>query len=396
MSDKALSEQDITSKYILPALQKAGWDSDTQIREQYTFTAGRIIVRGKTVKRGERKRVDVLLFHKNHYPIAVIEVKDGSHTVGDGMQQGVEYAAALDASFVYSTNGDAFLEHDRLRAEGDIEQELPLDAFPSPQELYARWAKAKKLSPDVEAIVAQDYFEEKDRKPRYFQEVAINRATEAIAAGKNRLLLVMATGTGKTYTAFQIIWRLWKAKKAKRILFLVDRNILADQAIINDFKHFGNKMTKVEGHNVDKAYEVYLALYQGLTGTEEEQNIFKQFSPDFFDMIIVDECHRGVARENAKWRDILSYYQSAAQIGLTATPKETKDISTQHYFGEPVYTYSLRQGIADGFLAPYKVIRVILDRDVEGYRPEEGTIDQYGYEVPDEVYKDRKSTRLNS
>ena len=387
MSDKALSEQDITSKYILPALQKAGWDSDTQIREQYTFTAGRIIVRGKTVKRGERKRVDVLLFHKNHYPIAVIEVKDGSHAVGDGMQQGVEYAAALDAPFVYSTNGDAFLEHDRLRAEGDIEQEISLDAFPSPQELYARWAKAKKLSPDAEAIVAQDYFEEKDRKPRYFQEVAINRATEAIAAGKNRLLLVMATGTGKTYTAFQIIWRLWKAKKAKRILFLVDRNILADQAIINDFKHFGNKMTKVEGHNVDKAYEVYLALYQGLTGTEEEQNIFKQFSPDFFDLIIVDECHRGVARENAKWRDILSYYQSAAQIGLTATPKETKDISTQHYFGEPVYTYSLRQGIADGFLAPYKVIRVILDRDVEGYRPEEGTIDRYGHEVPDEVYK---------
>ena len=387
MPNKNLSEQDITTKFVLPALQKAGWNSDTQIREQYTFTAGRIMVRGKEAKRGERKQVDVLLFYKNHYPIAVIEVKDSSHAVGDGMQQGLGYAEALDTPFAYSTNGKAFLEHDRLSKEGKIENELQLDQFPSPQDLYARWAKAKNLSSDVEEIVAQDYFEEQGRSPRYFQEVAINRATEAIAAGKNRLLLVMATGTGKTYTAFQIIWRLWKAKKAKRILFLVDRNILADQAIINDFKHFGNAMTKVEGHNVDKAYEVYLALYQGLTGTEEEQNIFKQFSPDFFDLIVVDECHRGSAKENSKWRDVLEYYKGATQIGLTATPRETKDISTQNYFGEPIYTYSLRQGIDDGFLAPYKVIRVILDRDVEGYRPEEGTIDKYGYEVPDEIYK---------
>ncbi len=387
MTDKNLSEQDITSKYVLPTLQKAGWNSDTQIREQYTFTAGRIIVRGKTVKRGEQKRVDVLLFHKNHYPIAVIEVKDGSHAVGDGMQQGLGYAEALDVPFVYSTNGKSFLEHDRLLDQGNVEQELPPDHFPSPQELYTRLAKAKNFTPAVEEAVAQDYFEEKGRTPRYFQEVAINRAIGAIVGGKNRLLLVMATGTGKTYTAFQIIWRLWKAKKAKRILFLVDRNILADQAIINDFKHFGTAMTKVEGHSVDKAYEVYLALYQGLTGTEEEQNIFKQFSPDFFDLIVVDECHRGSAKENSKWRDILAYYKSATQIGLTATPKETKDISTQNYFGEPIYTYSLRQGIDDGFLAPYKVIRVILDRDVEGYRPEEGTVDRYGYEVPDEVYK---------
>lgn len=387
MPAKNLSEQDVTSKYVLPALQKAGWDSATQIREQYSFTAGRIIVRGKTVKRGEQKRVDVLLFHKNHYPIAVIEVKDGSHSVGDGMQQSLDYAKSLDTPFCYSTNGNAFLEHNRTLKEGKIEQELSLDNFPAPQELYSRWAKAKNLSQNIEEVVSQDYFEEKDRTPRYFQEVAINRTIEAIAKEKKRLLLVMATGTGKTYTAFQIIWRLWKAKKARRILFLVDRNILADQAIINDFKHFGNAMTKIEGHNVDKAYEIYLALYQGLTGTEEEQNIFKQFSPDFFDLIVVDECHRGSANANSKWRDVLSYYNSATQIGLTATPKETKDISTQNYFGEPTYTYSLRQGIDDGFLAPYKVIRVILDRDVEGYRPEEGTIDRYGNEVPDEIYK---------
>jgi len=385
--EKNLSEQDVTTKFIIPALEKAGWDSTTQIREQYSFTAGRIVVRGKTVKRGDQKRVDVLLFHKNHYPIAVIEVKDGSHTVGDGMQQGLGYANALDTPFAYSTNGSAFLEHDRLLKKGNIEQELPLEHFPSPQELYSRWAKAKKITKDTEEVISQDYFEEKGRTPRYFQEVAINRATEAIAAAKKRLLLVMATGTGKTYTAFQIIWRLWKMKKAKRILFLVDRNILADQAIINDFKHFGNAMTKIEGHNVDKAYEIYLALYQGLTGTEEEQNIFKQFSPDFFDLIVVDECHRGSAKNNSKWRNVLEYYKSAAQIGLTATPKKTKDISTQNYFGEPIYTYSLRQGIDDGFLAPYKVIRVILDRDVEGYRPEKGTVDKYGYELPDEIYK---------
>lgn len=387
MANKNLSEQDITTKFILPALQKAGWDSATQIREQFSFTAGRIIVRGKTVKRGEQKRVDVLLFHKNHYPIAVIEVKDGSHSVGSGMQQGLDYAEALDAPFAYSTNGSAFLEHNRLTKEGSVEQEVNLDNFPTPQELYNRWATAKNLSQNVEEVVSQDYFEEKGRTPRYFQEVAINRTIEAFANAKKRLLLVMATGTGKTYTAFQIIWRLWKAKKAKRILFLVDRNILADQAIINDFKHFGNAMTKIEGHNVDKAYEVYLALYQGLTGSEEQSNIFKQFSPDFFDLIVVDECHRGSAKENSKWRDVLEYYKSATQIGLTATPKETKDISTQNYFGEPIYTYSLRQGIDDGFLAPYKVIRVILDRDVEGYRPEEGTIDKYGNEVPDEIYK---------
>ncbi len=385
--NKKFSEQDITSKYVIPALQKAGWDLNTQIREQYTFTAGRIIVRGKIVSRGEKKRVDVLLFYKNHYPIAVIEVKDGSHNIGDGMQQGLDYAKALDVSFAYSTNGAAFIEHDRIIQGGDIEKEITLDNFPSPQELYARRTSTRKLTSDGEGVVSQDYFEEKGRFPRYFQEIAINRTIEAIATGQKRLLLVMATGTGKTYTAFQIIWRLWKAKKAKRILFLVDRNILADQAIVNDFKHFGNAMTKVAGHNVDKAYEIYLALYQGITGNEDEQNIFKQFSPDFFDLIIVDECHRGSAKENSRWRDVLEYYKSAAQIGLTATPKETKDISTQNYFGEPIYTYSLRQGIDDGFLAPYKVIRVILDRDVEGYRPEEGTKDKYGYEVPDEIYK---------
>lgn len=387
MDNKNLSEQDITSKLILPALLKAGWDLNSQVREQYTFTAGRIIIQGKTVKRGERKRADILLFYKNHYPIAVIEVKDKSYSVGAGMQQGLNYATVLDAPFAYSTNGFAFLEHDLTVGQGDIEKEIKLENFPSPMELYNRWIKSKQQPENLEQALSHDYFEERDKSPRYFQEVAINRTTEAFINGQKRILLVMATGTGKTYTAFQIIWRLWKAKKAKRILFLVDRNILADQAIINDFKHFGSSMTKIEGHNIDKAYEIYLALYQGVTGSEEEQNIFKQFSPDFFDLVIVDECHRGSASENSKWRDVLNYYSTATQIGLTATPKETKDVSTQHYFGDPIYTYSLRQGIEDGFLAPYKVIRVILDRDVEGYRPEIGTVDNYGQTVPDEIYK---------
>jgi type I restriction enzyme, R subunit len=386
-SKKELSEQDICSKYILPALTDAGWDLQKQIREQYSFTAGRIIVRGKTVFRGEQKRVDFVLYHRGHLPLALIEAKDNTHSVGAGMQQALGYAEALDVPFVYSTNGDAFLEHNRLAKTGAVERELTLNEFPSPEALYERFVKAKNLAHEQEQIISQDYYYEIDGKtPRYFQQVAINRATEEIAKGKKRLLLVMATGTGKTYAAFQIIWRLWKAGVKKRVLFLVDRNILADQPIMNDFRHFGDKMTKIQHRQVDKAYEVYLGLYQGLSGIEEEKNIFKQFSPDFFDLIIVDECHRSVAREDAAWREILEYYKNATQIGLTATPKETADISTQTYFGEAVYTYSLRQGIEDGFLAPYKVIRVTLDRDAEGYRPTAGEVDKYGNPMPDQIF----------
>ncbi len=386
-SKKELTEQDICSKFILPAVTSAGWDLQASIREQYSFTAGRIIVRGKTVRRGDRKRVDFILFHKPNLPIALIEAKDNNHSVGAGMQQALDYAEALDIPFVYSSNGDAFLEHNRLSKSGIKEQEISLEAFPSPDELYRRYCELKNISPSIEAVLDQEYFQEiGGKEPRYFQKVAINRVVEAIARKQNRILLVMATGTGKTYTAFQIIWRLWKAKEKKRILFLIDRNNLATQAMMNDFRHFGDKMVKIKNRKVDKSYEIYLALYQGLTGTEEEKNIFKQFSPDFFDLVIVDECHRGSARENSAWRDILDYYASATQIGLTATPKETKDISNQTYFGEPIYTYSLRQGIDDGFLAPYKVVRVTIDRDVEGYRPEEGKLDAYGNEIPDRVY----------
>jgi len=384
---KTLTEQDICSKYILPAVTGAGWDLHVSIREQYGFTAGRIIVHGKTIRRGERKRADFILYHKPHFPIALIEAKDNNHSVGAGMQQALEYAEALDIPFVYSSNGDAFLEHDRLAKNGMKECEISLDAFPSPQELYGRYCELKHITPTIESTISQDYFQEiGGKEPRYFQNVAINRAVEAIARGQNRILLVMATGTGKTYTAFQVIWRLWKAKVKKRILFLVDRNILADQAMMNDFKHFGDAMVKIQHRKVDKSYEIYLALYQGVTGNEEEKKIFKQFSPDFLDLVIVDECHRGSAKENSAWRDVLDYYSSATQIGLTATPKETKDISNHMYFGEPIYTYSLREGIDDGFLAPYKVVRVTIDRDVEGYRPEEGKLDAYGNEIPDRVY----------
>ena len=387
MAKTDLSEQDICSKFILPAITKAGWDLQNQIREQFSFTAGRIIVKGKTVVRGERKRADFILFHKSNFPIAIIEAKDNNHSVGAGMQQALNYAEALDIPFVYSSNGNAFLEHSRLSKEGKKEQEISLNNFPSPAELYKRYLELKNISSKTQEIIEQDYFQElSGKEPRYFQQVAINRTVEAIANGAKKILLVMATGTGKTYTAFQIIWRLWKLKTKKRILFLVDRNILADQAIINDFKHFGDKMVKIHNRKIDKAYEIYLALYQGITGIEEERNIFKQFSPDFFDLVIVDECHRGSARANSLWHDVLEYYKNATQIGLTATPKETKDISTQTYFGEPIYTYSLRQGIDDGFLAPYKVIRATIDRDVEGYRPEQGQTDAYGNEIPDRIY----------
>lgn len=388
-----LSERDVCTKFITPALTKAGWGLQNQIHEEVSFTKGRIIVRGKTVARGKAKRVDYLLHYRPNLPLAVIEAKDGSHSPDAGLPQAVNYGEMLDVPFVYSSNGNGFIEHDRTVSSGKVQREFSMDAFPSPKELYERYRKWKNITEPAEGIIAQEYHEDVGGKePRYFQRIAINRAVEAIAKGKPRLLLVMATGTGKTHVAFQIAWRLWKAEAKKRILFLVDRNILADQPRLNDFAPFGDKMTKITGRNADKSYEVYLALYQAVTGTEEERNVYKQFSPDFFDLIIVDECHRGSAKANAAWRDVLEYYSSATQIGMTATPKETKDISNIEYFGEPIYTYSLKQGIEDGFLAPYKVVRITLDKDLE-WRPEAGTVDVEGKEVPDRVYNVRDYDR---
>jgi len=390
MNKQALSEADIRSKFITPALcgpEGAGWDLMTQLREEAYFTKGRVIVRGKTVRRGKAKKADYLLFYKPNLPLAVIEAKDNTHAVGDGMQQALDYAEILDVPFAYSTNGDAFLEHDRTVTTGPVTRELALDAFPSPDELWARACAAKGLTPPEVAVAAQDYYDDGSGKaPRYYQLIAINRTVEAIARGEKRILLVMATGTGKTYTAFQIIWRLWKAGTKKRILFLVDRNILADQTKTNDFKPFGQAMTKITHRTVDKAFEIYLCLYQAVTGTEEDQNIYRQFSPDFFDLVVVDECHRGSAADDAAWRQVLDYFSAATQIGLTATPKETKDVSNIEYFGPPIYTYSLRQGIDDGFLAPYKVVRIGLDKDLDGWRPEEGQTDRYGRTIEDREY----------
>jgi type I restriction enzyme, R subunit len=389
---KALTERDICTKFITPALvgsDGAKWNVMTQLREEYYFTKGRVIVRGKTVKRGEAKKADYLLFYKPNIPIAVIEAKDNKHSVGAGMQQALEYAEILDVPFVYSSNGDGFLEHDRTISAGSVEREFSLHDFPAPEELWRRFCQSKTYTEKQSSVATQDYFDDVSGKsPRYYQLVAINRAVDAITRGENRVLLVMATGTGKTYTAFQIIWRLWKSGAKKRILFLVDRNILADQTKTNDFKPFGQAMTKITNRTVDKAFEIYLSLYQAVTGTEEEQNIYKQFSPDFFDLVIVDECHRGSAADDASWRKVLEYFSSATQIGMTATPKETKDVSNIDYFGDPIYTYSLKQGIADGFLAPYKVVRIGIDKDLEGWRPEKGQTDKYGQLIEDREYNE--------
>jgi type I restriction enzyme R subunit len=387
-----------------------------QIREEVSFTKGRIIVRGKLVSRGKAKRADYVLYYKPNIPIAIIEAKDNTHSIGDGIQQALGYATTLNIPFVFSSNGDGFLFHDRTGVAAEKEINLALDAFPSPAELWEKYRTWKGLTPDEEKIVLQDYFDDGSGKaPRYYQCNAVNAAVEAIAKGQDRILLVMATGTGKTYTAFQIIWKLWKAGRKKRILFLADRNILIDQTMVNDFRPFGAAMAKLSTsaktieredgteveltsaldrrRRIDTAYEVYLGLYQAITGPEERQKLFREFSPGFFDLIVIDECHRGSAAGDSAWREILDHFSAATQIGLTATPKETEYVSNMHYFGKPVYSYSLKQGIQDGFLAPYKGVKVHIDVDVEGYRPESGKTDRDGEEVEDRLYNTRDFDR---
>jgi len=387
-SKKELSERDICTKYITPALKKAGWNLQTQIREEVSFTDGRIYVKGNLSSRGKRKRADYILYYKANIPIAIIEAKDNKHTVRAGIQQGLGYAEILDIPSVYSSNGDGFFEHDRTRTEGQIEKELPLEQFPTPDELWQRYKKYKGIvTQEQERVSSQAYFfDGSGRSPRYYQQIAINRSVEAIAKGQNRILLTMATGTGKTYTAFQIIHRLWKSGTKKRILFLADRNALIDQTKRGDFRHFKDKMTVIRHKQIDKSYEIYLALYQGLTNYDEDKDAYREFSRNFFDLIVIDECHRGSAAEDSAWREILSYFKTATHIGLTATPKETETISSTEYFGDPIYTYSLKQGINDGFLAPYKVLRVGLNVDLEGWRPEEGKTDKQGELVEDRIY----------
>lgn len=382
MGKRELSEEDIKARYITPAVENAGWDKK-QIRYEYAFTAGRIILRGNVTARGKKKRADYVLFYKPNFPLAIIEAKDNNHPVGAGLQQAIEYAEALDIKYVYASNGDGFVEQNLVTGEV---KELSLEEFPSPEDMYQRYMKDMNITETGEKALLEPYYYVPGYKtPRYYQRIAINRTVDAVASGKDRLLLVCATGTGKTFMSFQIIYRLWKAGIKKKILFLADRNVLVDQTISGDFKPFGGKMTKVENKKLDSSYEIYLALYQQLAGDDGVEP-FKQFKPEFFDLIVIDECHRGSAKEESAWRKILDYFSSATQIGCTATPIETKEASNQTYFGEPVYEYSLKQGINDGFLAPYKVMRIGLDKDLVGYRPEAGKTDAYGYLIDDREY----------
>lgn len=385
---KDLSERDICTKFITPALEQAGWDMQKQVREEVGFTDGRIYVKGNLTIRGKRKRADYILYYKPNIPVAIIEAKDNQHSVMAGIQQGLDYASILDIPTVFSSNGDGFYEHDRTAASGNVEREIPLHDFPTPEQLWGRYKRYKGITtPEAERISAQDYFfDGTNRSPRYYQQIAINLTVEAIAKGRQRILLTMATGTGKTYIAFQIIHRLWKAGAKKRILFLADRNALIDQTQRGDFRHFKDKMTVIKQKKIDKSYEIYLALYQGLTNYDEDKDAYREFSPDFFDLIVIDECHRGSASEDSAWREILDYFKTATHIGLTATPKETEKVSSTEYFGDPIYTYSLKQGIQDGFLAPYKVLRVGLNVDLEGWRPEAGKTDKNGQLVDDRIY----------
>lgn len=416
MDKRSLTERDICTKFITPAVRRAGWDALLQLREEVFFTKGRIIVRGKLVTRGKAKRADYILYYKPNIPLAVIEAKDNRHSVSDGIQQALEYAETLNIPFAFSSNGDGFVLHDRTGTSSPRETTIALDDFPSPSELWSRYRSWKGLNADAERIVLQDYYDDGSGKtPRYYQVNAVNAAIEAIAKGQDRVLLVMATGTGKTYTAFQIIWRLWKAGRKKRILFLADRNVLVDQTMVNDFRPFGGAMAKLSTNaktierqdgskvdltlaidrkrRIDTAYEVYLSLYQAITGPDERQKLFREFSEEFFDLIVIDECHRGSAAEDSAWREILDHFSAATQIGLTATPKETNYVSNIAYFGDPVFTYSLKQGIRDGFLAPYKVVKVHIDHDVQGYRPEKGQLDRDGEEIEDRIYNTKDFDR---
>jgi len=390
MNKKQMSETEICLNFITPAIEKSGWNKK-QVRMNVYFTDGRIIVAGKTVKRGKRNFADYILEYKPNVPLAVVEAKDNNHSIGDGMQQGLEYAEKLDLPFVFSSNGDGFVFHDR---ETGKETKLTLDNFPSQKELWEKYKRYKGITEKIEDTITSDYFYEPGfKQPRYYQRIAINRTIEAVAKGNKRALLVMATGTGKTYVAFQTIWRLKQAGLAKRVLYLADRNILIDQPKNNDLKPLSKVITKISKRKADPSYEVYLALYQAVSGEEDIKNIYKQFSPEFFDLIIVDECHRGSAKADSQWREILEYFKPAVQIGMTATPKETRDTSNIDYFGKPLYTYSLREGIEDGFLAPYKVVKVAIDKDIHGYRPKKGEIDKLGHEIPDFVYTNREFDR---
>lgn len=385
MSKKDLTEEDIKLRYITPAINNAGWKNE-HIRMEYYFTDGRVIFQGKVHARQTGKKADYLLFHAANKPIAIVEAKDNNKPLGGGMQQAMEYAHILDIPFAYSSNGDGFLEHDFLTGK---ETELSLKQFPTPENLYKRLIDAKQLSGEALKIVEQPFYSDPyTYEPRYYQRIAVERTVEAIAKGKDRVLIVMATGTGKTITAFQIIHRLKASGLKKKILYLADRNILIDQTMVQDFKPFKKVMTKVQGATIDSAYEVYMALYHQLVSNEEGvEDPFKQVQPTFFDLIIVDECHRGSAKDDSAWRKVLEYFNSATQIGMTATPKAETGANNLDYFGEPIFTYSLLQGIQDGFLAPYRVTNSYISIDLQGFKPDDDEKDLLGREIAQRLYE---------
>lgn len=383
-----MTEEDIKLNFITPALSPK-WNGRMTMETQ--ITDGKINLRGNLVSRAQPKRADYVLYINANNPIAIVEAKDNQHAVADGLQQAMTYAQMLDVPFAYSSNGDAFREHDFLMG---TERDIAMEDFPTPDELYARFQKGANggagLTQAEEAIIGQPYYSSQSTyPPRYYQRVAVNRTLDAIARGQNRILLVMATGTGKTYTAFQIVYRLLRSGMKKKILYLADRNILVDQSIQQDFAPLEKTIHKINVAKDDPSsitsYEVYFSLYQQLVGDDEEEHYSALFQPDFFDLVIVDECHRGSAKEESRWRRILEYFSSAAQIGMTATPKETRYISNISYFGDPVYTYSLKEGIEDGFLAPFKVINITTDIS-DGWRPYKGQRDIYGDEIEDRIY----------
>ena len=382
---KSMTEEDIKLQYITPAVTSK-W-SIGKITMETQITDGKINLKGNFVFREKPKRADYLLYLSANNPIAVIEAKDNNHSISHGLQQAMEYAKMLDLPFAFSSNGEGFAEHDFLTG---TEREFGLDEFPTEAELIARYKKESGLTNAQEIAIDQPYYTSQSTyPPRYYQRIAINRTIDAIARGQQRLLLVMATGTGKTYTAFQIVYRLLKSGMKRKVLYLADRNILVDQSILQDFAPLEKTIHKINVAKDDPStitsHEVYFSLYQQLVGDDDKEHFSELFQPDFFDLIIVDECHRGSAKEESRWRRILEYFQSATQIGMTATPKETKYISNLHYFGEPVYTYSLKEGIEDGFLAPFKVINVMTDIG-DGWRPRKGQRDIYGNEIPDRIY----------
>ena len=389
VNKKELKEQEIRTMFITPALKAKGWEVMKNMREEYYFTDGRVLVVGSQHSVAEGKKADYLLCH-NGKPIAVVEAKDNKHAVGSGMQQAIDYALILDLKFAYSSNGDAFLEHDFITGK---ETELKLDEFPTEENLYKRYLDSKNYTPEELHIVETPYYYDAySHEPRYYQRIAVDRTVEAIARGQQRVLVVMATGTGKTFTAFQIIHRLHKSGAKKKILYLADRNILIDQTMVQDFKPFKKFMTKITsvGEGVDKidsSYEVYMALYHQLVGKEGKPDPFLEVQKNFFDLIIVDECHRGSAKDDSAWRKVLEYFDSATQIGMTATPKAEEGANNLDYFGEPVYTYSLLQGINDGFLAPYRVTADFINVDLQGWTPEEGERDLLGKEIEQKLYQ---------